>query len=118
MTLIDETIQLVEADGDTVYMPELLRLKGSLLLSEPQPRVAEAELYFAQSLELSRRQGARAWELRTATDLATLFAGQGRPEHGRALLQPVFEQFAEGFDTADLRAAKSLLSTLDGTRLP
>ncbi|WP_414642769.1 ATP-binding protein [Bradyrhizobium sp.] len=111
-TLIGETIQLVEANGDVVYMPELLRLKGSLLLSKPQPSVAEAELCFARSLELSRRQGARAWELRTATDLATLFTGQGQPERGRALLQPVFEQFAEGFDTADLRAAKSLLLTL------
>ncbi len=67
MTLIDETIQQVEANGDTVYMPELLRLKGSLLLSKPQPRIADAELCFAQSLELSRHQGARAWELRTAT---------------------------------------------------
>jgi len=115
LMLIDETIQLVEANGDIVYTPELLRLKGSLLLSKPQPRVADAELCFAQSLELSRRQGARAWELRTATDLATLFADQGQPERSRALLQPVFEQFVEGFDTADLKAAKSLLSTLDRT---
>jgi predicted ATPase/DNA-binding winged helix-turn-helix (wHTH) protein len=118
MALISETIQLIEANGDTVYMPELLRLKGSLLLSQPQPRVAEAELCFTQSLELSRQQGARAWELRTATDLAALFANQGHPEGGRALLQPIFEQFIEGFDTADLTAAKSLISTLDGTRLP
>jgi hypothetical protein len=72
MTLIDETIQLVEANGDVVYMPELLRLKGILLLSKPQPGVDDAELCFAQSLELSRHQGPRAWELRTATDLATL----------------------------------------------
>ena len=65
-----------------------------------------------QSLELSRRQGARAWELRTATDLAALFARQGRAERGRALLQPVFEQFMEGPDTADLKAAERLLATL------
>jgi predicted ATPase len=111
-TLIDETIQRVETNGDFSYMPELLRIKGSLLLSTPQPRVDDAELFFMQSLELSRRQGARAWELRTATDLAALFASQGQSERGRALLQPVFEQFVEGFDTADLRTAKSLLSTL------
>ena len=112
MTLIGETIQLVEANGDVVYMPEILRLKGSLLLSKPQPRVADAEFCFAQSLELSRHQGARACELRTATDLATLYAAQGRPERGRALLQPVFEQFVEGFDTADLKSAARLLETL------
>ncbi len=61
-------------------MPELLRVKGSLLSSKPQPSVDDAEKYFTQSLELSRRQGARAWELRTATDLAALLADQGRSE--------------------------------------
>jgi hypothetical protein len=55
---------------------------------------------------------ARAWELRTAVDLATLLADQGRRENGRALLRPVFEQFVEGLDTADLKAAERVLSTL------
>jgi hypothetical protein len=92
---------------------ELLRVKGSILLSMPQPRADDAEAHFMRSLELSRRQGARAWEFRTATDLATLLAGQGRPESARALLQPAFEQFVEGSDTADLKAAERLLATLD-----
>ena len=110
--MINETIQRVETKGDAAYMPELLRVKGRLLLSEPRPDAGEAELSLMQSLELSRRQGARAWELRTATDLATLFAGQGRSERGRALLQTVFEQFVEGSDTADVKAAERLLATL------
>jgi predicted ATPase/DNA-binding winged helix-turn-helix (wHTH) protein len=112
ITVINETIQRVETNGDAAYTPELLRVKGRLLLSKPQPDAGEAESFFMQSLELSRRQGARAWELRTATDLAAVFASQGRPERGRALLQPVFEQFVEGFDTADLKAAKRQLATL------
>jgi predicted ATPase/DNA-binding winged helix-turn-helix (wHTH) protein len=110
--VINETIQRVETNGDAAYMPELLRVKGRLLLSKSQSNAAEAELSFMQSLELSRRQGARAWELRTATDLAALFAGQGRSERGRALLQPVFGQFVEGSDTADLKVAERLLATL------
>jgi len=28
LTLIDQTIGLVEANGDNCYMPELLRMKG------------------------------------------------------------------------------------------
>ena len=110
MTLIDETIRLVEANGDFSYMPELLRVKGGLFLSMSQP--PDAEVCFLQSLEWSRRQGARAWELRTAIDLAALWAGQSRREAARALLQPVFEQFVEGLDTADLKAADRLLATL------
>ena len=112
ITLIDETIQRVETDGDLSYMPELLRVKGGLFLSIPQPSVDDAEMYLMQSLEWSRRQCARGWELRTAVDLAALLADQGRPERGRALLQPVFEQFVEGSDTADLKAAERLLATL------
>lgn len=93
-------------------MPELLRVKGGLLLSMSQPNRDDAEMYFMQSLELSRRQGARAWELRTGVDLAALLAAEGRSESALALLQPVFEQFVEGSDTADLKAAERLLATL------
>ena len=99
--LIDDTIRLVEASGDACYMPELLRVKGGLLLSMPQPRADDAELCFMHSLEVSRRQGARAWELRTAVDLAALLAAQGRDDSVRALLQPVFERFVEGSGTVE-----------------
>jgi predicted ATPase len=111
IALADETIRLVEANGDLSYMPELLRVKGSVLLLMPEPRYDDAEACLRQSLELSRRQGARAWELRAAIDLAALLAGQGRSENARGLLQPVFEQFVEGSDTADLKAAERLLAT-------
>jgi predicted ATPase/DNA-binding winged helix-turn-helix (wHTH) protein len=114
MTLIDETIRLTEANGDLFYMPELLRVKGSLLLLLPHPRQPdEAEICFVQSLEWSRRQGALAWELRTAIDLAALWSARGATERARSLLRPVFEQFVEGRDTADLKAAQRLLATLD-----
>jgi predicted ATPase/DNA-binding winged helix-turn-helix (wHTH) protein len=112
VALMDETIGMVEASGGTTYSPELLRLKGSILLAMPEPRIEDAESCFMQSLDLGRHQGARAWELRTATDLAALWAKQGRSDDARALLQPVFEQFTEGLDTADLKAAEGLLRML------
>lgn len=112
IALVDETIRSVGANGDACYAPELLRVKGGLLLSMPEPSGDEAETCFTQSLELSRHQGARAWELRTAVDLAALWADQGRTESARALLRPVFETFEEGSDTADLKAAERLLATL------
>jgi predicted ATPase len=118
ITLIDERIRVAGINGNTSHLPELLRMKGALLLAMPAPNGDAAERCFVRSLKVSRRQGALGWELRAATGLATLFADQGQPERGRALLQPVFEQFADGFDTADLRAAKNLLSVLDGTHLP
>jgi predicted ATPase/DNA-binding winged helix-turn-helix (wHTH) protein len=112
MTLVDETIRLVEANGELLYMPEALRVKGSVLLANPSRRVDEAQMCFIQSLDWSRRQGARSWELRTAIDLAALWAAQGQLENARALLSPIFEQFVEGSDMADLKAAEHLLATL------
>jgi predicted ATPase/DNA-binding winged helix-turn-helix (wHTH) protein len=108
----DETITLIEENGDFMHMPEALRVKGSVLLSMPQRRAGEAELCFETSLGWSRRQGARSWELRTAIDFAALWAAQGQPERARAVLEPIFEEFVEGLDTADLQAAKQLLTTL------
>lgn len=110
--LLDDAIRQVETNGDTCYMPELLRLKAGLLQSIVQPRLDGAETCLMQSLELSRRQGARGWELRSAIDLATLWAHQERHDRGRILLRPVFEQFTEGFETDDLQAAERLLKTL------
>jgi predicted ATPase/DNA-binding winged helix-turn-helix (wHTH) protein len=109
LALLDESLRLVEANGDTSYLPELLRLRGSLLRRTSPPDEAAAEAVLSQSLELSRRQGARAWELRTANELAALWLERGRPDIARALLRPVVERFDDGFDTADLRAARQLL---------
>jgi predicted ATPase/DNA-binding winged helix-turn-helix (wHTH) protein len=111
LSLIEEAGRQIEAKGYTCYTPELLRLKGSMLLAAPERGVEQAEKCFLESLKLSRAEGARAWELRTATDLAALWATQGRAEDACALLRPVFEQL-EGADTPDHRAAGNLLKTL------
>jgi predicted ATPase len=111
LALINNSIRRVEDSGDDVYMPELLRVKAAILLAQSQHNRDEAEGHLVQSLELSRRHGARAWELRTATDLAALWAGLGRAADARALLSPVLKQFTEGSDTVDLKAAERLLRT-------
>jgi predicted ATPase len=111
IALADETVRQVELNGRYGNMAEALRVKGGLLLLMGQPG-SEAEMCFAQSLEVSRRQGARGWELRTAIDLASLWATQGRSDDARTLLRPVFEQFVDGFATADLQSAERLLARL------
>ncbi|HEY0106021.1 MAG TPA: hypothetical protein VGB91_08060, partial [Rhizomicrobium sp.] len=112
IALADETLAGVEMNGTLLHSPELLRMKGSILLARPASSRDEAETCFSQALALSRRQGARAWEMRTAIDVARLMAGRGDATGAHGLLQPVFEGFAEGSGTADLTAAKSLLATL------
>jgi predicted ATPase len=44
--------------------------------------------------------------------LARLLRDQGRSAEALALLQPVYNRFTEGFATADLKVAKTLLDAL------
>ncbi|MGT2503536.1 hypothetical protein ACVOMS_27515 [Bradyrhizobium guangxiense] len=110
--LIDDAIHLVEQGGDHLYMPELLRMKGRVLATLPEPKAEQAEAYFMQSLDLSRRNGAKAWELRAAVDLAGFVAERGRRDEAKRLLQSVLEGFAEGSETEDIRIGNELLRML------
>ena len=99
--------------GELWQLPELLRVKGELvLLQGGAPQAAAAENYFQRALDWARRQGASSWELRAAASLARLLRDQGRSAEAVALLQPVYDCFTEGFDTVDLKAAKALLDAL------
>jgi len=102
----------VREQGDHCYLPELLRVRARLLLDTREANREAAERCFEQALELSRSQGARAWELRTACDLAELWAAYGQVESARALLEPLVGTFVEGWDTADLKAAMRLMERL------
>src|SRR5271169_4201179 len=102
-----------EHTEDRWLIADLLRSKGELLLLQGAPgAAAAAEGYFRLALDWARRQGALSWELRAATSLARLLNDQGLSADATALLQPIYDQFTEGFDTADLKAAKALLDDL------
>jgi predicted ATPase/DNA-binding winged helix-turn-helix (wHTH) protein len=111
LDIVNETIDRVKGSGELFQMPELLRVKGGLLRSM-QSSHDEAERCFRESLDLARMQGAGSYELRTATDLATLMAAQGHRKKAKTLLQQVYGRFTEGFETADLKAATDFMSTL------
>jgi predicted ATPase len=113
LAAIEEAIVRSEATEERWVVAELLRVKGELFLLQGAPgAAAAAEGHFRQALDWARRQGALSWELRAATSLARLLSDQGRSADAAALLQPVYEQFTEGFDTTDLKAAKALLDDL------
>jgi predicted ATPase/DNA-binding winged helix-turn-helix (wHTH) protein len=116
---IAEALAMVEAGFEKAeagwLAPELLRLRGELLLSQGEPAAAETvESFFRQALDLAHQQGALSWELRAATSLARLLRDQGHQAEAIVCLRPIYERFTEGFDTADLIAARRLLDALDG----
>ena|SRR5215211_8049962 len=90
----------------------LHRLKGELLLQQDAGSGDEAETCFCQALDVARCQQAKSLELRAAMSLARLWQRQGKRDEARQLLADVYGWFTEGFDTADLREAKTLLEEL------
>jgi predicted ATPase len=101
----------VEKMGGAPLEAELRRLKGEALLAGAET-VSEAETAIEQGIAVARRQNAKSWELRCAMSLARLRQQQGRPQEAAALLAPIYSWFTEGFDTADLKEAKTLLDKL------
>jgi predicted ATPase len=114
LAAIEEAIVRSEATEERWGIAELLRIKGELFLLQGAPGAATAaEDHFRQALDWARRQGALSWELRTASSLARLWRDQHRVTEARALLGSVYGRFTEGFATADLQEAKSLLAGLE-----
>jgi predicted ATPase/DNA-binding winged helix-turn-helix (wHTH) protein len=91
---------------------EVLRVRGERLLKAGKPH-NEAEAILRNALEIARREGALSWELRAATSLARIWREQGRSREARELLAAVYARFTEGYDTADLVKAGSLLAQLE-----
>jgi predicted ATPase/DNA-binding winged helix-turn-helix (wHTH) protein len=95
------------------YASELLRIKGEILLQQAADQlVLAAEDCFNQAAQIARERGALFWELRVALSLARLRVSQDRSHEARALLASVYDRFTEGFATADLQAARTMLEGL------
>jgi predicted ATPase len=98
--------------GVRYYEAELHRVKGELLLSESADNHSAAEVCFRQAVDIACGRQAKWWELRAATSLSRLWQQQGKRQEACELLAPVYGWFTEGFDTADLQEARTLLDEL------
>ena len=115
---VETALARVERGGDLWYLAELLRLKGELLVQEAGDQsISVAEKCFIRALDVARQQGALFWELRSALGLARLRVRQGRGNDVRPILAPVYDKFTEGFETADMRAARAMLESAPPRRI-
>ena len=139
--IVAEALVDVEKRGERCYEAELYRLKGELLLNaerriqnaerQKRPRLrktqktssvhhssfivhhsAEAEECYQQALHIARHQEAKSLELRATVSLARLWQHQGKKQDAHTMLAEIYNWFTEGFDTVDLKEAKTLLDEL------
>jgi len=104
-------LETLQNNGNHNGEAELRRLRGELLLLGGDSEQESARC-FREAIEVARRQGAKAWELRATMSLARLLKGQGRRHEARTILAEIYNWFTEGFDAADLTDAKALLDEL------
>jgi predicted ATPase/DNA-binding winged helix-turn-helix (wHTH) protein len=114
LAVVEEAIAACGQTEGRFVLAELLRVKGELfLLQGACGAAAAAEDHFRQALDVSCRQGAFSWKLRAGTSLARLWRDQGRRKKAQQLLVPIHGRFTEGFETADLKAAKAVIDALE-----
>ena len=109
--ILDQALALAESTGERIYEAEIHRLRGERLLTDTREsgNLNKAEACFEQALAIGRRQEALSFEPRTALSLARLRQYRGQPVLAHGVILPIYEQFEEGFDTADLREARDFL---------
>jgi class 3 adenylate cyclase/tetratricopeptide (TPR) repeat protein len=114
LALLDDALEMAQANSVRFYEAEVHRLRGDLLLKMDRHDPGEIERCYLRAMEIAREQDAKWWELRAATRLAAIRQDQGRDREARDVLAPVYGWFTEGFNTPDLVEARLLLDRLGG----
>jgi hypothetical protein len=109
LVLVDEALELA-ASRDPSSIPELSLLKGDMLTAAGVAD-ADAAHWFHKAFDGAGDQGAGMTQLRAALRLCRLWRSQGADDADR-LLRGVYDTFTEGFATADLVEARTLLERL------
>ena len=114
----DAGLVLSEAFGETLNVPELLRVRGEVWLQTTPPEPAAAEQAFQRALQQAREQSVLSLELRSAMGLSRLWASQGKSSAAADLLETSYRRFREGFQTADMQLAGQLLAEFGRCAIP
>jgi predicted ATPase len=113
---LEQAIGASRERGELFYAAELERLRGELLWRHGAGTVT-VEARFRDALTMAQHQQSRSLQLRAASSLARLWRDHDRLAEAQDLLMPVYGWFTEGFETPDLRAAKTLLEDVASARI-
>ena len=121
--VLEAARSLVCKTNEGWYESELMRIAGELLWQLNRENLEEVffpqsdfphtpETCFKEALKIARSRQAKSLELRAALSLARLWQQQGKITEACQLLSEIYGWFTEGFETADLQAAATLLAAL------
>jgi DNA-binding winged helix-turn-helix (wHTH) protein/predicted ATPase len=118
LSVLNEAIALAQGTGESYSIAELHRLKGEWIMKAADAKIAgrsllvvQAQASLAEALSVAQEQGTKSWELRVRMSLH-LFQEKNARRESRQALSDLYSWFTEGFDTADLKNARRLLSAV------
>jgi class 3 adenylate cyclase len=103
---------MIDEGAENCMSPEAPRIEGELLARLSSPDLAGAARSAREAVAIAEKQGSKSLQLRAATSLARLLLQMGKRDEARGALADIYGWFTEGFDTADLKAARALLDEL------
>lgn len=109
LAAIDRTLADSAGTLDQMFEPELIRLRGGILLARGDEAGAVAQL--RRAIERAREQGAAALELRAAVTLAALCARRPDLPSAREALQGALAKVTGAEAIPEFEQGKALLST-------
>jgi hypothetical protein len=101
-----------------VFVPELWRIRGELVLRSSAGNSAEAERYFETAVRIAENQGATVYRLRAAILLARLLGEGGRRHEAKMALDRAISERLDEWNGPELAIAAQLQSDLRKVTIP
>ena len=104
-----EDLARVQKNPNLWCAAEHYRAAGEQYLATRSGDVQSGAKMLWAALEISQRQGALAWEIRSRISLARHYGADGDRRKTAAMLQPILDRFAKDSVNADVRLAWKML---------
>lgn len=112
LPIVNQAFEIGSSSQNQVFAPEVLGMKGDLIMALDPANAPEAEGLYQFGLGVAQRLKTPMFELRIATRLSRLWQSQGKLDQARAQLSESYGKMTEGFDYPDLVRARELLKQL------
>src|SRR5450631_1990750 len=112
LALVTGLLDRLRTPEEGVFVPELWRIRGELVLRESAGDARQAERHFGTAARMAAKQGARVYRLRAGILLSRLLAEEGRREEARTVLERANANPLDEWEGPEIGIATQLRSEL------
>ncbi len=112
LTLVTRLLDNSTTPEAAVFIPELWRIRGEILIRQATINTPEAQRYFENALRIADKQGARIYYLRAGISLARLLAEGGRREEAKTVLDRANANTLSEWEGPEIAIASQLRSNV------